>query len=166
MKLRRLSTRGASFDAELAALTRYDAAQDSEVEAVVKAILRDVRARGEDAVLEYARRFDKVSARSLAELEVPPEKTRSALASLSGERREALQAAHERIRSFHERQLQKSWDYTEPDGTRLGQRVMPLERVGLYVPGGKAAYPSSVLMNAVPAKVAGVASLVMVSPNP
>jgi histidinol dehydrogenase len=166
MKLRRLSTRAASFDAELAALTRYDAAQDPEVEPLVRAILRDVRARGDPAVLEYAQRFDKVSARSLAELEVPPEKTRSALASLSTERREALQVAHERIRSFHEKQLQKSWDYTEADGTRLGQRVTPLERVGLYVPGGKAAYPSTVLMNAVPAKVAGVANLVMVSPNP
>src|SRR5439155_4485034 len=108
----------------------------------------------------------KASARSLAELEVPPEKTRSALASLSTERREALRVAHDRIRSFHEKQLQKSWEYTEADGTRLGQRVTPLERVGLYVPGGKAAYPSSVLMNAVPAKVAGVRELVMVSPNP
>jgi histidinol dehydrogenase len=166
MKLRRLSTRAASFDAELAALTRYDAAQDPEVEPMVKAILRDVRSRGDAAVLEYARRFDKVSARSLAELEVVPENTKAALASVPAERREALQVAHDRIRSFHEKQLQKSWDYTEADGTRLGQRITPLERVGLYVPGGKAAYPSTVLMNAVPAKVAGVASLVMVSPNP
>jgi histidinol dehydrogenase len=166
MKLRRLSTRAASFDAELAALTRYDAAQDSEVEALVKAILREVRSRGDAAVLEYSQRFDKVSARSLAELEIPTEKIKSALACLPAERREALKAAHQRIRSFHEKQLQKSWDYTEADGTRLGQRVTPLERVGLYVPGGKAAYPSSVLMNAVPAKVAGVRSLVMVSPNP
>jgi histidinol dehydrogenase len=166
MKLRRLSTRAAGFDAELAALTRYQAAQDPEVEASVKAILQDVRSRGDAAVLEYARRFDKVSARSLAELEVSAEATKSALAALPGERREALKTAHARIRSFHEKQLQKSWDYTEADGTRLGQRVTPLERVGLYVPGGKAAYPSSVLMNAVPAKVAGVGTLVMVSPNP
>jgi histidinol dehydrogenase len=166
MKLRRLSTRDAGFERELAALTRYDAARDPAVEAAVRTIIAEVRARGDAAVLEYARRFDKVSARSLAELEVPAARLKGALASLAGPQREALQAAHERIRAFHERQLQTSWEYTEADGTRLGQRVMPLERVGLYVPGGKAAYPSSVLMNAVPAKVAGVRSLVMVSPNP
>jgi histidinol dehydrogenase len=166
MKLRRLSTRATGFDAELAALTRYEAAQDPAVEASVRAIIADVRARGDAAVLDYTRRFDKVSARSLRELEVSTEKLESALNSLSGEKSEALRLAHDRIRSFHERQLQKSWEYTEADGTRLGQRVTPLERVGLYVPGGKAAYPSTVLMNAVPAKVAGVGSLVMVSPNP
>jgi histidinol dehydrogenase len=166
MKLRRLSTRGADFDAELAALTRYDAAQDGTVEAAVRAIIADVRARGEVAVLEYAQRFDKVSAHSLAELEIPKEKLRQAAAGVPRQQLDALKAAHQRIRAFHEKQLQSSWDYTEADGTRLGQRVSPLERVGLYVPGGKAAYPSSVLMNAVPAKVAGVPSLVMVSPNP
>ena len=166
MKPRRLSTSSAGFDAELAALTRYDAAQDPGVEAAVRAIIADVRARGDAAVLEYTRRFDKSTASSLSGLEVPAEKLKAAVTSVPGEKLEALKAAHERIRSFHEKQLQKSWDYTEADGTRLGQRVTPLERVGLYVPGGKAAYPSSVLMNAVPAKVAGVRSLVMVSPNP
>jgi histidinol dehydrogenase len=166
MKLRRLSTRAAGFDAELAALTRYEAAQDPAVEASVRAIIADVRARGDAAVLDYTRRFDKVSARSLRELEVSTERLESALNSLSRENSEALRLAHDRIRSFHERQLQKSWEYTEADGTRLGQRVTPLERVGLYVPGGKAAYPSSVLMNAIPAKVAAVRELVMVSPQP
>jgi histidinol dehydrogenase len=166
MKLRRLSTRGADFDAELAALTRYDAAQDGAVETAVRAILADVRVRGEVAVLEYAQRFDKVSARSLTELEIPKDKLRQAASEVPRQQLDALKAAHQRIRAFHEKQLQTSWDYTEADGTRLGQRVSPLERVGLYVPGGKAAYPSSVLMNAVPAKVAGVPSLVMVSPNP
>ena len=166
MKLRRLTTRDAGFERELALLTRYDAARDSAVEAAVRTIIADVRARGDAAVLEYAQRFDKVSARSLAELEVSGARLKGALASLAGPQREALQAAHDRIRAFHERQLQTSWEFTEADGTRLGQRVTPLERVGLYVPGGKAAYPSSVLMNAVPAKVAGVRSLVMVSPNP
>jgi histidinol dehydrogenase len=166
MKLRRLSTRSPGFDAELAALTRYDAAQDPALEAAVRAILADVRARGDDAVLEYARRFDKVSARSLAQLEVSKEELSRAEGRVPGEQLEALKSAHERIRRFHERQVQKSWDYTEPDGTLLGQRITPLERVGLYVPGGKAAYPSSVLMNAVPARLAGVASLVMVCPNP
>jgi histidinol dehydrogenase len=166
MKLRRLSTRSAGFDGELTALTRYEAAQDGGVEAVVRSIIAEVRARGDAAVLEYAQRFDKVSARSLAELEIPRERLSQAAGRISRPQLEALKVAHQRIRAFHEKQLQGSWEYTEPDGTRLGQRVTPLERVGLYVPGGKAAYPSSVLMNAVPAKVAGVRTLVMVSPNP
>jgi len=166
MKLRRLSTRAAGFDAELDALTRYEAAQEGGVEAAVRSIIADVRARGDIAVLEYARRFDKVSAGSLSELEVPKERLTQAVSTVSRPQLEALRAAYQRIRAFHERQLQESWGYTEPDGTRLGQRVTPLERVGVYVPGGKAAYPSSVLMNAVPAKVAGVRSLIMVSPNP
>jgi len=166
MKLRRLSTRAAGFDAELDALTRYEAAQAGDVEAAVRSIIADVRARGDIAVLEYARRFDKVSAGSLSELEVPKERLTQAVSTVSRPQLEALRAAYQRIRAFHERQLQESWGYTEPDGTRLGQRVTPLESVGVYVPGGKAAYPSSVLMNAVPAKVAGVRSLIMVSPNP
>jgi len=166
MKLRRLSTRSAGFDGELAALTRYEAAQDGSVEAVVRSIIAEVRARGDAAVLEYAQRFDKVSARSLAELEIPRERLSQAAGRVPRQQLEALKTAHQRIRAFHEKQLQGSWEYTEPDGTRLGQRVTPLARVGLYVPGGKAAYPSSVLMNAVPAKVAGVRNLVMVSPNP
>jgi histidinol dehydrogenase len=122
--------------------------------------------RGDEAVLEYALRFDKVSARSLSELEVSKDELSQAQDRVPREQLQALKAAHQRIRDFHQKQLQQSWDYTEADGTVLGQRVTPLQRVGLYVPGGKAAYPSSVLMNAVPAKLAGVASLVMVSPNP
>ena len=161
MKLRRLSTRAASFGAELAALTRFEAAQDPGVQAAVHGILADVRRRGDAAVLEYTRRFDKVEAGSIAELEKDFSRV-----SIPGAEGQALHLAHQRIKAFHERQLQSSWEYTEADGTRLGQRVTPLERVGLYVPGGKAAYPSSVLMNAVPAKVAGVKELVMVSPNP
>ena len=166
MKLRRLSTRSPGFDAELAALTRYEAAQDGRVETVVRSIIADVRARGDAAVIEYAQRFDKVSARSVSELEISKDKLRQAAAAVPRQQLEALRTAHRRIRAFHERQLQTSWDYTESDGTRLGQRVTPLDRVGLYVPGGKAAYPSSVLMNAVPAKVAAVRELIMVSPNP
>jgi histidinol dehydrogenase len=161
VKLRRLSTRSPGFDEELGTLTRYDAARDPAVEAAVRAILADVRARGDTALLEYTQRFDKVSARSVADLE----RTFAGI-EVSADHKKALAAAHARIRAFHERQLQKSWEYTEADGTRLGQRVTPLQRVGLYVPGGKAAYPSSVLMNAVPAKVAGVQELIMVSPNP
>jgi histidinol dehydrogenase len=166
MKLRRLSTRTAGFDAELAALTRYDAAQDPAVQATVRAIIAEVRSRGDAAVLDYSRRFDHVSAGAVSELEITREARDAALRSVPKAQLEALRAAHERIRRFHERQLQTSWDYIEPDGTRLGQRISALQRVGLYVPGGKAAYPSSVLMNAVPAKVAGVAELIMVSPNP
>ena len=166
MKLRRLSTRAAGFDAELSALTRYEAARDPALEASVRSILDEVRERGDAAVLAYAERFDKRRARAMEELVVPVEKIRAALTTLPKAQSDALRAAHARIRSFHEKQLQASWDYTEADGTRLGQRLSPLERVGLYVPGGKAAYPSSVLMNAVPAKVAGVRELIMVSPNP
>jgi histidinol dehydrogenase len=159
MKIRRLSTAAAGFDAKLAALTRYDAAQDPQVQRTVRAILADVRRNGDAAVRKYSKKFDGVLPE---ELSVGGE----LLNSIPAEQAAALRAAHERIRAFHERQLQKSWEFIDGDGTRLGQQVTPLERVGLYVPGGKAAYPSSVLMNAVPAKVAGVRELVMASPNP
>jgi histidinol dehydrogenase len=165
MKLRRLSTRDAGFDAELEALTRYEAAQDPAVQGTVRAIIADVRARGDAAVLEYTKRFDRVEAGSLNELQIGKEKLEAALRSVPSEQVQALRSAAARITEFHEKQLQKSWDYTDQDGTRLGQRVTALDRVGLYVPGGKAAYPSSVLMNALPAKVAGVRELIMVSPN-
>ena len=125
----------------------------------VRKILADVRKRGDAAVRAYTKKFDGVLPR-----EFPIDE--SFIRAIPTDQAQALRAAHERIRAFHERQLQKSWDFTDSDGTRLGQQVSALERVGLYVPGGKAAYPSSVLMNAVPAKVAGVRELVMVSPNP
>ncbi|MEO8144395.1 MAG: histidinol dehydrogenase [Betaproteobacteria bacterium] len=166
MKLRRLSTRQAGFDAKLAALTHYESAADPAVERVVRSIIADVRKRGDAAVLAYARRFDRVRANSIAKLEVSRQKLVAALRSLPRPQAQALRSAAMRIRRFHERQLSKSWKYAEADGTQLGQIVTPLERVGLYVPGGKAAYPSSVLMNAIPAKVAGVPEVVMVSPNP
>ena len=165
MKLRRLSTAGAGFDAELDALTRYEAAQGDAVEAAVRAIIADVRRRGDAAVLEYTRKFDRILARTMAEVEVPRAKLEAALAALPAAQGAALREAADRVRRFHQRQLQQSWDFTEPDGTRLGQRVTPLERVGVYVPGGKAAYPSTVLMNVIPAKVAGVGEIIMVSPN-
>jgi histidinol dehydrogenase len=159
VKLRRLSTRIRGFDAKLAALTRYDAAQDPSVQKAVRKILADVRKRGDAAVRAYTKKFDGVVPREYDVSEKFVEQIPAVQA-------EALRAAHDRIRAFHEKQLQQSWDFTDVDGTRLGQQVSPLERVGLYVPGGKAAYPSSVLMNAVPAKVAGVRELVMASPNP
>ena len=159
MKLRRLSTRDKRFQSRLAALTRYEAAQDPAVQKAVRKILADVRKRGDAAVSAYTKKFDGVLPRQYAV-------SKDFLDAIPGDQAQALRAAHQRIRAFHERQLQKSWDFTDADGTRLGQQVSPLERVGLYVPGGKAAYPSSVLMNAVPAKVAGVRELVMASPNP
>ena len=159
MKLRRLSTRLRGFEAGFAALRRTEAAGNAAVERVVRAIIADVRRRGDAAVRKYARKFDGAVPR---EIEVSPKLLRS----IPRPQAEALRAACRRIKSFHERQLQKSWQYTDADGTRLGLRLTPVERVGLYVPGGKAAYPSTVLMNAVPAKIAGVRELVMVSPNP
>jgi histidinol dehydrogenase len=162
----RLSTAQPDFDEKLAALLESGDANDEAVEAAVAAIVADVRARGDAAVLEYTSRFDGLKAASVAELEIPQAELKAALARVQPAQREALMAAADRIRRFHERQLTESWRYTEIDGTVLGQSVSPLERVGLYVPGGKAAYPSSVLMNAIPAKVAGVAELVMTVPTP
>ncbi|PPC86514.1 MAG: histidinol dehydrogenase [Methylotenera sp.] len=133
---------------------------------VVANILKDVKSRGDAAVLEYTNRFDKTSASHLSDLEISQAELQAALNSLPIEQRQALQAAADRVKSYHEKQIMQSWSYTEADGTLLGQQVTALDRVGLYVPGGKAAYPSSVLMNAIPAKVAGVAELIMVVPTP
>jgi histidinol dehydrogenase len=166
MKLRRLATRDAGFEAELAALTRFEAAQDSALQDTVRAIVAAVRARGDEALLELTARYDGVHAGRLSDLEIAPDRLQESLRALPEAQRSALRDALGRIRAFHERQLQHSWDFSDGEGTRLGQRISALERVGLYVPGGKAAYPSSVLMNAIPAKVAGVVELVMVSPNP
>ena len=162
----RLSTRDADFDARLARLTAFDAAQDEAVDRIVAEILAAVKSRGDAAVLEYTARFDALRAATLAELELPRAALARARDALPGAQREALEQAAARVRTYHERQLARSWQYTEADGTVLGQKLTPMERVGLYVPGGKAAYPSSVLMNALPAKVAGVGELVMVVPAP
>src|SRR5690606_16623286 len=124
------------------------------------------REHGDSAALDYTRRFDRVQANSVAELEIDRSQWLAALDSLPAEQRSALEAAAERVRRYHQRQRAESWSYTEDDGTVLGQKITPLDRVGLYVPGGKAAYPSSVLMNAIPAKVAGVQEVIMVTPTP
>ena len=166
MNIKRLNTRDTGFDAELKALLAFETAQDDTIDQVVANILKDVKARGDAAVLEYTNRFDKTNAASLAALEIPQAELHAALNGLPAAQREALQAAADRVRSYHEKQVMQSWQYTEADGTLLGQQVTALDRVGLYVPGGKAAYPSSVLMNAIPAKVAGVQELVMVVPTP
>ncbi|MDE3010685.1 MAG: histidinol dehydrogenase [Pseudomonadota bacterium] len=166
MKLRRLMSDQPGFDAELACLTAFESAQDPAVDRAVADIVADVRVRGDEALLEYTRRFDRLTVARAADLELPRPVLEQALAGLPAEQADALRAAAERIRVFHQRQKAESWTYTEADGTVLGQRVTPLDRAGLYVPGGKAAYPSSVLMNAIPAKVAGVGELIMVVPTP
>jgi len=164
--IERLDASAPGFDAALARLTAFDAKDETAVDAAVVAILADVRARGDAAVLDYTARFDRVRAPSVAALELSASECRSAFEALAVADRDALALAADRIRAFHERQRGESWSFTEADGTRLGQKLTALDRVGVYVPGGKAAYPSSVLMNALPAKVAGVAEIVMVSPTP
>ncbi|MGB8855526.1 MAG: histidinol dehydrogenase, partial [Burkholderiales bacterium] len=166
LKLRRLTTTQTDFQAQLKALLAFETAQDESVDLVVAKILADIKAHGDDAVLEYTRKFDHVNVNSMAELEMPRSRMVAALAHVSTAQRGALEQAAHRIRVFHEKQIQPSWTFTEADGTVLGQQVTPLDRAGLYVPGGKAAYPSSVLMNAVAAKVAGVGELIMVTPTP
>lgn len=164
--IRRLDARAPSFDADLDALLHLDHGTDHRIESAVAEIVGHVRREGDPAVLEYTARFDKVHATSLAGLEIPAADLRRAADALPTVQRAALEAAIERIRRYHEHQRQDSWQIEEADGTRLGQKITPLDRVGLYVPGGKAAYPSSVLMNAVPARVAGVGELIMVVPTP
>lgn len=164
--LKRLASSAPDFAARLAALLAFEAAQDPQVDTAVAAILADVKQRGDAALLEYTQRFDRVAAGSAAELEIGRAELQRALDDLPATQRAALETAAARVRAYHERQRAQSWSYTEEDGTRLGQQVTPLERVGIYVPGGKAAYPSSVLMNALPAKVAGVDEIIMVVPTP
>lgn len=166
MNIKRLSTADATFEADLKKLLAFETTQDDGVDTVVANILKDVKTRGDAAVLEYTNRFDKTNVRNLAELEISQAELKAALDSLPVNQREALQAAADRVKTYHEKQLMQSWQYKEPDGTLLGQQITSLDRVGLYVPGGKAAYPSSVLMNAIPAKVAGVHELIMVVPTP
>jgi histidinol dehydrogenase len=164
----RLRTTDAGFDAALAARLHWSADKDAGIEQVVADILADVRRRGDAAVLEYTNRFD-MKAGSLLELELRRGELKAAFAGLPGKQRGALETAAARVRSYHEAQKKacgESWSYRDADGTLLGQKVTPVDRVGIYVPGGKAAYPSSVLMNAIPAQVAGVGEIVMVVPTP
>lgn len=166
MNVARLDSSSADFDVRLEALLAFENTQDASIDAAVAGILDDVRRRGDAAVLEYTRRFDRVEAPSMAALEIPQQDLRAALGLLTTPQRRALEQAAARIRAYHERQPLASWRFTEPDGTVLGQQVTPLDRVGVYVPGGKAAYPSTVLMNTLPAKVAGVPEVIMVVPTP
>ena len=166
IEIRQLVTTDSDFWSRLENLLAWDAAADERVADTVRGILQDVRARGDAAVVEYTNRFDRRQAASLAELEIPVARLQQALKGIRPEQRSALEVAAQRLRLYAEHQKTESWSYTEADGTLLGQQVTALDRVGLYVPGGKAAYPSSVLMNAVPAKVAGVEELIMVVPAP
>ncbi|MGE0072424.1 MAG: histidinol dehydrogenase, partial [Thiomonas sp.] len=167
--LRRLDATAADFEAQYAALFARMAEENADIDARAADILREVQTRGDAAVLDYTQRFDRVTAASVAELEIPSRELQAALQSLPAEQRDALQQAAERVRRYHQRQMQQvgqSWEYRDEDGTLLGQKVTALDRVGIYVPGGKAAYPSSVLMNAIPAQVAGVSEIIMVVPTP
>ena len=166
MNIQRLSTFEADFQTRLQALLAWDSAADEQIFTTVQNILRDVKTRGDAAVLEYTARFDRYAVQTMSELEVPQARMDAALERIPNAQRAALEQAAERIRRYAEHQKMESWSYREADGTLLGQQVTPLDRVGLYVPGGKAAYPSSVLMNAIPAKVAGVAELIVVVPAP
>jgi histidinol dehydrogenase len=169
VNIRQLSTASADFEAQFSALQHWSAETDAAIESRVAEIIADVRARGDAALLELTARFDGVQAESVAALEIGRDELRAAFEGLPATQRAALQAAAERVRRYHQRQLEassRSWHYRDADGTLLGQKVTPLDRVGIYVPGGKAAYPSSVLMNAIPAQVAGVPEIVMVVPTP
>jgi histidinol dehydrogenase len=170
LNIRKLDSTETGFATALRAVLAFEAGQDDEIEGSVVQILADVKARGDAAVLEYTKRFDRLDAADVTALELPYAELQAALDNLEPKRRAALEAAAARVRAYHEKQRiecgSHSWHYTEADGTMLGQKVTPLDRVGLYVPGGKAAYPSSVLMNAIPARVAGVREIVMVVPTP
>ena len=162
----RLDSSDSDFYAALDQVLAWDASSDEAVEKTVRDIIAAIRRRGDAALLEYTAQFDRVEVARAAELEIPPARLQQALNAIPTDQREALECAATRVRAYAEQQKMASWSYTEDDGTVLGQQVAPLDRAGLYVPGGKAAYPSSLLMNAVPAKVAGVDELIMVVPTP
>lgn len=168
--IRQLNSSDADFNAQLMSVLAFEASEDEAIDRAAAGILADVKARGDAAVLDYTNKFDRLSVASMSALEIPNAELQAALNSLSPERRAALQTAADRVRVYHERQKREcgsdGFTFTEPDGTVLGQKVTPLDKVGIYVPGGKAAYPSSVLMNAIPAKVAGVGEIIMVVPTP
>ncbi|RJG00146.1 histidinol dehydrogenase [Noviherbaspirillum saxi] len=170
IQIRKLDSTAADFKTRLSAVLAFEASEDEAIDRAAAQILADVKARGDAAVLEYTNRFDKLDAQTIGSLEIGKEELQAALDGLAPARRAALQTAADRVRAYHERQKQETggdgFRYTEADGTVLGQKVTPLDRVGIYVPGGKAAYPSSVLMNAIPAKVAGVQEIIMVVPTP
>ncbi|UJP02464.1 MAG: histidinol dehydrogenase, partial [Nitrosomonas sp.] len=166
MQIKRFNSTDPDFNSDLDKLLAFENAQDDAVDVTVANILADIRSRKDAALIEYTNRFDRLTIQSAKDLELTQDQLQHSLATLPDAERTALQQAAERVRSYHEKQPLSSWQYTDADGTLLGQKVTALDRVGLYVPGGKASYPSSVLMNAIPAKVAGVQELIMVVPTP
>ena len=166
MQISKLTTTQDDFWALLEQHLAWEGVSDEQVKTTVSEILKRVKSEGDAALIEYTNRFDRMSVSSMAELEIPRARLAEALGNIPVDQRKALELSAERVRIYHEHQKQDSWSYKEADGTMLGQQVTPLDRAGLYVPGGKAAYPSSVLMNAIPAKVAGVKELIMVVPTP
>ncbi|GJL72598.1 MAG: histidinol dehydrogenase [Nitrosomonas sp.] len=166
IQIKRLNSTETGFDQSLRQLLAFENTQDDQVNKTVASILADIKCRGDEALLEYTRRFDNVNAPTIEALELPKPYLQQALQALPSFQRNALEQAAQRIRVYHEKQPAQSWQYQEADGTILGQKITPLDRAGLYVPGGKASYPSSVLMNALPARVAGVEELFMVVPTP
>ena len=166
MKIKRLTTTQDDFWSQMETLLAWEGVSDEQVNSTVKEIIHNIRSRGDAALVEYTNKFDRLNASSMAELTISAKQLDDALNNIPADQRQALETAAQRVRSYHEHQKMESWSYTEKDGTLLGQQVTPLDRVGLYVPGGKATYPSSVLMNAIPAKVAGVEEIVMVVPTP
>jgi histidinol dehydrogenase len=166
LMINKLSSEDQNFTTQLKSLTSWDNSSNEVINSKVKKIIDDVIKNGDQSVLDFTQEFDSVDAISLSELVISKERLKKSFDNLDVEQKTALLIAADRIKSYHQKQIQESWQYTENDGTVLGQKIIPLERAGLYVPGGKAAYPSSVLMNAIPAKVAGVEELVMVVPTP
>jgi len=164
--IRLLSSSSEDFDDQLSSLISWEASSDEEVNNTVRKIIKEVKDKGDSSVLNFTSKFDFLKAKSISELIIPKENLKKSFNNLDQKQKDALCVAAERIKSYHQKQKQESWNYTEDDGTVLGQKISPLDRVGLYVPGGKAAYPSSVLMNSIPAKVAGVNELIMVVPTP
>ncbi len=166
MNIKRLTTTQADYQSQMDTLLAWEGVSDDQVNSTVREILKDIRLRGDDALVEYTNKFDRMNVSSMKELTFTKEQIEAAYKNVPADQREALETAAERVRSYHKHQIMESWSYTEDDGTLLGQQITALDRVGLYVPGGKATYPSSVLMNAIPAKVAGVEEIVMVVPTP
>ena len=166
MNIKRLTTTQADYQSQMDTLLAWEGVSDDNVNATVKDILKNIRSRGDEALVEYTNKFDRMNVSSMQELTFTKEQIEAAYNNIPTDQREALETAAERVRSYHKHQIMESWSYTEDDGTLLGQQITALDRVGLYVPGGKATYPSSVLMNAIPAKVAGVEEIVMVVPTP
>lgn len=161
-----LSTQQADFQEKLSKLLAWESVSNTDVAKTVDDIIANIRSTGDDALISYTNQFDKMSVNSMADLTIELSELKQAFDTLNDKEKTALQTAADRVRGYHQKQKQETWTYTENNGTMLGQKITPLDRVGLYVPGGKAAYPSSVLMNAIPAKVAGVEELIMVVPTP